>query len=203
MFEMREKVILTDVDGVLLDWTYSFTRYMDQQYGRKPVRFDTYNMAKAFDVTDDEIQAIISRFNESIHIRNLTPKGDAIKYVKKLHEEHGFVFHAITAVGDDRDTRLSRIENLNRLFGNTAFEEVFCVGRGTYAKPGESKRHILEKYKDTGCMWIEDHHGHAVDGLELGLNALLMDSFHNRGWHHPDIPRVTSWREIYELTVQR
>lgn len=196
MFELRNKVILTDVDGVLLDWTYSFVRHMDERYGIRPVRFDTYDMAAAFDVEPIPMVNMISGFNESIHIGNLTPLGDAIKYVRKLHEEHGFVFHAITAIGVDADTQRSRLQNLQKIFGMTAFEHVICVARDA------SKRHILEKYMDSGCLWIEDHFGNAVDGSELGLTALLMDSFHNQHKTHPDVQRVSSWREIYDIAVQ-
>ena len=40
---MKEKVILVDCDGVLLDWGYSFNRWMDR-HGYEEVCTDTYSI---------------------------------------------------------------------------------------------------------------------------------------------------------------
>lgn len=195
MINLRSKVILTDVDGVLLDWTYSFEHYLKTFYGIVPLKRNIFNMAEAFDVTDKEMVNMITSFNESSHIGRLTPRGDAVHYVQKLYREHGFVFHAITAISQHRDSWTLRQENLAAVFGPRVFEEVICVGHGA------SKHNALSQYRNSGCIWIEDNMEHAITGLQLGLESYLMTSFHNIKENHPEIPRVNSWREIYDIAI--
>ena len=90
--KLCDKVILTDCDGVLLDWEYSFSNYMKDHGHIKKVD-DVYDLAIAYDIPKADMKAFVRMFNESSNIGSLTPFRDAIKYVRKLHEEHGFVFH--------------------------------------------------------------------------------------------------------------
>ena len=97
---MRNKVILVDCDGVLLDWEYAFDRWM-KRHGYEILVDDVYKMDVKYGLDITESKKLCRMFNESATIRRLPPLLDAIKYVKKLHEEHGYVFHAITSLSDD------------------------------------------------------------------------------------------------------
>ena len=44
---MKNKVILTDCDGVILDWEYSFKKWMTR-HGYVVVKDDCYDIAEAF-----------------------------------------------------------------------------------------------------------------------------------------------------------
>ena len=90
---MKDKVILTDCDGVLLDWSYSFGQWMTRHgYEINPNYKSNYAMAQRYGLEKTEAKRLIRMFNESASIRKLPPLRDAIKYVKKLHEEHGYVY---------------------------------------------------------------------------------------------------------------
>ena len=52
-----------------------------------------YAMAKKYGLEKTEAKRLIRIFNESAAMRKVPPLRDAIKYVRKLHEEHGYVFH--------------------------------------------------------------------------------------------------------------
>lgn len=188
-----EKVILTDADGVLLDWSYAFGEHM-RKLGYKPVRTDEYCLSKCYDLPGDFIVSEIEKFNHSFNIRNIPPYLDAIKFVKKLHEEHGMVFHCITALSTDPDAYQLRKENLERLFGVTAFERIICVGTGAH------KDEVLEEYRDSGCVWVEDKLENAELGHEMGLDSLLMVQDHTRDYDG-HLKRVHSWHEIYEHVI--
>ena len=99
---MKEKVILTDCDGVLLDWGYSFDQWMARHgYEAKEGFESNYAMAKKYGLEKSEAKRLIRIFNESAAVRKIPPLRDAIKYVRKLHEEHGYVFHCITSMTTD------------------------------------------------------------------------------------------------------
>ena len=98
MYVSKEKVILTDCDGVLFDWVHGFMNYMEGR-GYSPVRGwgAMYKINEVFGVDKEVTKPLVSSFNESAWIRDLTPFRDAVKYVRKLHTDHGYVFHAITS----------------------------------------------------------------------------------------------------------
>lgn len=188
-----EKLILTDADGVILDWSYAFGEHM-RKLGHKPVRTDEYHLSKCYELDNEYLVERIVEFNESSQILNIPPLMDAIKYVRKLHEEHGMIFHCITALSTDPYAMWCRQENLCSLFGPTAFEKVLCVGTGA------DKDEVLEEYRDSGCVWIEDKLENAELGVKMGLDSLLMVQDHTRDYDGP-IKRVHSWKEIYHHIV--
>lgn len=189
---MRNKVILVDCDGVLLDWEYAFDRWM-KRHGYEILVDDVYKMDVKYGLDITESKKLCRMFNESATIRRLPPLRDAIKYVKKLHEEHGYVFHAITSLSDDEYAQHLRTKNLTELFGPTAFETF------AYLPCGADKDEALAKYKNTLCWWIEDKTENARAGELVGLSPLLMAHPHNQ-----DAPytRVQNWKEIYDIIIE-
>lgn len=186
---MKDKVILVDCDGVLVDWLHAFDLWIKERYGLEVVDPVTYKMNLRYNVVKSKMKEIICHFNESSNIGYLPPLRDAIKYIKKLHEEHGYVFHCITSLSSNPYSAKLRTENLNKLFGPTAIEKVICLGCG------DDKDNILKFYEGTGCWWVEDKIENANVGMQLGLNSLLIRHTYNSDVK--DIPLVNNWKEIY------
>lgn len=192
---IKEKVILVDCDGVLLDWEYAFGNWMDR-HGYTVAVPNVYKMDVKYGLERAEAKRLCRMFNESAWIRKLPPLRDAIKYVKKLHEEHGFVFHAITSQTNDQYAQHLRIKNLRELFGDTVFEEY------TILDTGADKDDALLRYAETDCYWVEDKPENANVGARLGLDALLVNHHHNVDAElDEDVQRVNNWKEIYEIIV--
>ena len=188
---MKNKVILTDCDGVILDWLYAFDQWM-ARHGYTVVEEGQYDMDLKYGIERTEAKRLIRMFNESAAIRKLPPLRDAIKYVRKLHEEHGYIFHAITSLSKDQYACHLRTKNLRELFGDTAFEKY------VYLDTGADKDDELIKYEGTECWWVEDKPENAECGVRFGLNSLLID--HDFNEHYTgDIPRVKNWKEIYTI----
>jgi len=191
---MNEKVILTDADGVLLDWLYAFDQWM-MRHGFKIKNPNMYRVADRFELVDREGKMFAKMFNESAWIRKLPPFRDAIHYVKKLHEKHGYVFHCISSLSDDEYSQHLRTKNLRELFGDTVFE------RYIYLDTGADKDNALEFYRDSECWWLEDKPSNAELGHRLGLRPLLMEHDHNLDHVSESVDRVRNWKEIYERIV--
>ncbi len=193
---MNSNVILTDVDGVLLNWEYAFDTWM-QTHGHSKIEGGQfkYNIGKRYNISDAQGRQLIKYFNESAAIGFLPPLRDAMYYVKKLHEKHGFVFHAITSLSLDKNAIHLREMNLKKLFGETVFERIVCLDTGA------DKDDALLPYKDSGLYWVEDKIANCETGTSLGLSSLLMEHGHNMDFEHPAIPRVKNWREVYDIVL--
>ena len=191
-----DNVILTDCDGVLLNWSSAFSRWMER-HGLFPLENTQheYSIAKRYGITKAEKDLFTRMFNESAAIEHVAPLRDAMYYVDLLHRKHGFVFHAITSLSLDTFAGARRTRNLKNLFGPTAFEKY------TYLDTGADKDEALAEYRNSGCIFVEDKVENALVGHKLGLNSVIFDHPYNHDFEHPDIPRVHSWKEIYEMVT--
>ncbi len=190
---MYENVIVTDVDGVLLYWEHGFHMWMIDN-GYKQTRQGFYEIHDMYDISVKEADTLVQCFNESAALRRLPPVKDAIKYVRKLHEEHGYVLHCISAIPNTRDMYDARMENLQSVFGKTVVENLILCGSS------KNKPEYLKRYNDTGCAWIEDLTVNAEYGLAYNMKCILMDRHYNKDdKQDPRVKRVSSWNEIYSL----
>ena len=186
-------LILVDADGVLLNWEFAFDMWMNEHGHRKqPGTQFKYDIGKRYGIDRDVGKKLIKTFNESAAIGFLPPLRDAIHYVRKLHEEHGFVFHCITSLSLDRNAQRLRKMNLEKLFGETVFEQIICLDTGA------DKDEALAPYRDSESFWIEDKITNAEVGKSLGLRSILVEHGHNMDYIG-DIPLAKNWREIYSI----
>jgi hypothetical protein len=193
MYVDNEKVIVTDCDGVLLDWEYKFHVWMhDQGYVLDPYAKDDYDISTKYGISKEVGKDLVRSFNQSATIGCLPPLRDAIKYVKKLHEEHGYIFHCITSLSLSKEAYELRLKNLQDVFGSTVFERLVCLDTGA------DKDDALVPYKNSDCWWLEDKSENADLGVGMGLNTLIVSHPHNSDYTGP-AKKVSNWKEIYGL----
>lgn len=189
-----QSLILVDADGVILDWEYAFSVWMEEHgFVKTEGSQFIYDIGNRYGIDHEQGRKLIKIFNESAAIGFLPPLRDAMYYVKRLHEEHGYVFHCITSLSLDANAGKLREMNLRKLFGKTAFEKITCL------ETGADKNEALEPYRDSGCWWFEDKPENAKVGLDLGLRSVLIEHGHNMSYVNSNIPVVKNWKEIYNL----
>ena len=197
--DRNEKVILTDVDGVLLNWEWAFKGWLKEHVwltqGRELVEPDpeNYEMNERYELTIEEGKEYVRMFNKSAAIGFLPPQRDAMYYVDLLHRKHGYTFQVITSLSQNKHACQLRTDNLVKLFGETTF-------RGfTYLDTASDKDEALAVYKDSGLPWIEDKLMNAEAGVNAGLDCYLIEHGHNMHMDNPNIKLVKNWKEIYEI----
>ena len=191
---LSQQVILVDADGVLLNWEYAFSIWMETHGFVKQTGSEfEYDIGRRYNIDHAQGRKLIKIFNESAAIGFLPPLRDAMYWVKRLHEEHGYVFHCITSLSLDPSAGKLREMNLSKLFGPTAFEKIVCL------ETGADKHDALAEYRDSGCWWVEDKPENAEVGHALGLRSILMEHGHNMSHANKQIPVVKNWREIYAI----
>ena len=192
---MNNKLILTDADGVLLDWEYAFNVWMEQHGFQRQEGYQfIYDVGDRFGIPKDQSKKLVKIFNESAAIGFLPALRDATYYVKRLHEEHGYQFRVITSLSLDPNAGKLREMNLRKIFGD-AIETVICLDTGA------DKDEELAKYKDSGLWWVEDKPANALAGSKVGLNSILVEHGHNMHHYNDSIKIAKNWREIYEIIL--
>ena len=190
---MKNRIILTDADGVLLDWEWAFSVWMQERgYTLTADNKKSYSLHHHYnELEEKDAKKVVKTFNESAAVGFLPALRDATYYVKRLYEEHGYQFRVITSLSLDRNAAKLREMNLNKLFGN-AIESVICLDTGA------DKDAALEPYRDSGMWWIEDKPENADVGHSMGLKSILVEHGHNMH-HECPYPVVKNWKEIYSI----
>ena len=201
--QISNRIILTDVDGVLLEWENHFSNWMLQRSyfndkGKKIYPYtllddkeNTYEMAERFGLTIPEIRKEIREFNKSAWMATQSPMLDSQTWVKLLHAE-GWTFIPITSQTSDIPAQEVRKKRLEDLFGDVFYNYHIL-------DTGADKDNALAEFHNTGLYWVEDKPKNALAGLNYGLKPILIDHPYNRDFNHPEITRVNNWKQIHEI----
>lgn len=185
--------ILTDCDGVLLNWEESFHKWMTAR-GYNKVVHGTYDLAVAYDLHRENKHDVVKEFNNSAWMCCLPQFRDALSGVARLVEA-GYVFDVITSMSLDPYSKKLRQQNLDTLFGSASWNSLVCLDTGA------DKDAALEPYRNTGLWWIEDKWENAVLGADMGLRSIVITHDHNRDQRDDRIIRVNTWNEIADVVT--
>ena len=192
------KTILTDCDGVILDWEEGFSVWMEHHGHQKVEGYQyLYNIGQRYGMSSEAGNKLVKQFNESAAIGFLPPLRDAQFFIKKLHEQHQYKFIAITSLSLDPYAKYLRERNLKKLFGD-AFIDVICLDTGA------DKDEILKEYGGNfpGNYWIEDKPENVDWGIDAGLKGILIEHGHNMEYKG-SATIVKNWEDIYNIITQK
>lgn len=184
----KYKIILTDCDGVLLDWENAFHGWMQKRGYEKKVD-GVYDISTAYGIEKAEGKTLVRYFNESAWMGYLKAFRDARSGVGRLYEA-GYRFHCITSLSLDTKAKRLRQMNLENIFGKGVFKEIVCLDTGA------DKDHILEEYEGSGFYWVEDKTENAECGLQFGLKSILINHAHNADCDNDAIVKLDTWADI-------
>lgn len=190
-----KKLILTDCDGVLLNWNDGFNKFMSQKgFPQIPNTDHEYNISVRHNISTKDALKFMREYNEGEGVEHLEPFADSVKYVNKL-SRLGFRFIVVTSISNHPDAKIRRVRNLENVFGKV-FDDVHCI------EMGASKAFTLMEWADTGYFWIEDHMRQAEAGYEAGLRPILINHPYNTHYK-TDLFRTVSyetpWKNIFDI----
>ena len=156
--QTSNRIILTDVDGVLLEWEHHFTKWMLQRtlFDERGARYhphrllpdkqNTYEMDERFGVTKDEIRKLIREFNRSAWMGTQRPMLESQTWVKLMCAE-GWTFIPITSQTSDIPAQKLRKKRMGELFGDHVFTNYHILGTGA------DKDGALAEFHDTCLLY--------------------------------------------------
>ena len=186
---MSKRMILCDVDGVLLHWEQAFDHWMLRQ-GYQKQKEGNYNVAEHYGLDKNSCALLIQIFNESAAMRYLDPIDGASHYLNLLHEA-GYTIRLITSQTLEPMAHRAREDNLRDKFGSI-FDTVI------FLETGSDKDEVLAT-QSAGSFWIEDKPVNALAGLKAGMISMLYTQPHNRDFKHKDVVRCDTWKDIYQF----
>ena len=185
--------ILTDVDGVLLEWEPAFTKWMNSK-GYEVQTEGVYKQATRFGIEQALSDALTNRFNESAWMGYLKPIPGAVKWLERFADE-GYTFECLTSQSEDIYAGYLRKYNLEMLFGKV-ITECTCIATGS-----DKDEHL--KNWAPGHWWIEDKPQNAIAGLEAGHKPILITHPYNKDFEHEGIERADSWEDIFNIILTK
>ena len=188
--------ILTDADGVLLNWRDSFDYYMMYNhsiFATGDVR--EYDQTIRYNMASEDINRYILQFNNSSNIGFLPPLYDSVKYVHRLYQM-GYTFKVITSLSLNPFSQELRTKNLKKIFGN-AIQSI------DYLDTSADKDEILEEYSHTypEHYWIEDKVKNAFVGAKFGFDSMLLKHPYTKLEDTTGNTVCSDWKKIYERII--
>jgi FMN phosphatase YigB (HAD superfamily) len=181
------KLILTDIDGVCLDWSKQFNKFLKEYHPDKEL-MDPTVFAQAPDTAK-----LIEGYNKTAWIGFLEPHRDAKEVLQKFKND-GWQIIGCTSMGTDRYANALRKMNIESHFPEV-FDKVDII---PFMEP---KNRWLSYYKDSGAIWVEDKISNAKAGADIGLNTYLMKHEYNAFLDDKRIKKVDNWIQIYNENV--
>lgn len=199
---MSNKLILVDVDGVLLDWKNGFLQFMAIEgiIEKDNSKYHVWEWMETKDkkeIDEEKGRFMIEFFNRSAWMRFLDPLRDVVDIVKALKAK-GYEFKAITSMHTDKPAQELRKMNLAEIFGEGTISDI------TFLPTGADKTEALSKYEGSGAWWIEDKVENAKIGKDLGLTPIIIEHEYNKDQYVHEIPTAKFWSTVYKhITGER
>lgn len=189
---MAKYTILTDCDGVLLDWETVFHEWMAER-GHVLQEEGLYKMGPAYGMPGHKAVDLIRQFNETAWMAFLPSFRDAHVWLPRIARQCDVEFHVITSMSRDKAAVAARRYNLEQKFGSGVITRLISLDCGA------DKHEALEEYRDSNYWWIEDKPENCDVGLEFGLRSIIIDHPHNKDYNNPNVPRVGKWEDIFNI----
>lgn len=191
-----DKIILTDIDGVVFDWHTAFVKWMELQgYSSTGVIHHDAEIHNEFGISLQEATVKREEFNASMSCSILEPMRQAEVWIKKLHEE-GFHFIAVTSLSDKPIAQYYRYLNIEDYFETDVFVDVRCLPAGA------PKLDVLSEFENSKLIFVDDRISNLEDALKVGLTPVMMKHAYNIHYTNQKVHQVANWHDIYKYVQE-
>jgi HAD superfamily hydrolase (TIGR01509 family) len=190
---MYSKIIVLDVDGVLLDWLSPFKQWMEG-LGYSLQEPHGYNLMEAYSIDKSQLSKLKRHFNDSETIRSLPALPGAKEALMKL-KALGYQLCVLTKLSSSLQSQSRRKLNLNDHFGLKLFERINILD------VEDSKEYSLKELASNypNAWIIEDAPENIALSEKAGLKPILFE--HDYNLTTDCVYRINHWDKIDALIV--
>lgn len=187
------RVIITDLDDTLLQFSSAFTKWMTATQGIVPTMpcEDARTVEELFGISMTDALPFITEFFRTPEFTMIAPFDCAANIIPDLRRD-GYKFVAITACEASPEIEQARRHNLREAFGFD-FDEVHLTG--LFVPSGKDP--YLKRYDST--IFVEDNEEHALSGANIGHTALLLPRKRNEHFSHDKVVRINDWHDVANM----
>jgi FMN phosphatase YigB (HAD superfamily) len=192
-----KKLLLVDVDGVLLDWIGGFATWIRkyQFSDHSQYKFATTGVKLLEDgpIPKEIVTNYIKLFNSSLEFGYLNAIEGAKKGLNHLYKKEWEIV-TLSSFSDDELAFAAREDNIHDHFGHVFSD---CDHLPLDASKKASLQYYRDTYPDHLILFIDDSPQHVIDALEVGIDAKLFVRPHN---NQHDLVRDygVNWNDIVE-----
>lgn len=190
------RILITDIDDTLLDWTKSFDQFARKhfQYEGVPLSKNPQRLWDALKTSKENIPNFMKYHNESPEFAKLDYLNDAA--ILNIFYNRFDKIIGLTSCGDTPTVKELRTKNLNNLFPKLT--EVIYLP--FLAQKDEILKELHMQYFHDTIYMIDDNIYDVETALKLGMKAAA----YKTAFHKPDekIPVVSNMSEFFKNIVK-
>lgn len=196
------KTLLTDCDGVLLNWLSGIPAFLAEQGmdsshlkarldGNQFVPIEELFMSENL----EDALAQMSAYQKSEHLKKLPvmEPGSELS-ISKLSEEYDII--VVTSFSEDKAAHKNREDNLRLRYGD-AIKDLVCLPFS--ANKTDALRDLASK--TDARIWLDDQIKHVHHGIDAGLKSYQYTHGMTCGRNTGEVPELDSWKKVEDLLL--
>lgn len=187
---MSKLTLLTDLDGVSLNWLDGFCRYMENVQGHQAIHQSPENFSMIDIFPELEKPYVhITDYHHSEFYRDIKPYTGSIDGYETLRDM-GVEIIAITSCGEEKKVQDYRMGHIDKYFGHVIDDAILLP-------LGVSKEEALSKFDNS--VFIDDQMINAIAGAKTNHDSFIWDMSYNKKEEQPlDVKRAYNWDCLVE-----
>jgi len=195
-----KKTLLTDCDGVLLNWLSGVPAFLEDQgqdssHLKARLEGNQFVPIEELFVADDTDGALarLGAYHSSDHLKSLPvmePGSEAS--LKRLSDEYEII--VVTSFSEDPIAQQNRADNLELRYGDS-ISDLVCLA--PFADKTEALRK-LARSRDA-YIWLDDQIKHVYHGHNAGIPSYQFSYGMACGQNTGEVPELASWAEVEEI----
>lgn len=196
------KTLVTDCDGVLLNWLSGIPKFLAEQgldsrhladrlEGNQFVPIEEIFMSE----TLEQALSRMSGYQSSHWLKQLPamePGAEVI--VERLSDEYEII--VVTSFSEDKEAQRNREENLQLRYGSS-ISDLICL---PFSANKTDVLKDLAKSRDVR-LWIDDQIKHVHHGINAGIESYQYTYGMTCGRNTGEVRELNSWREVEEMLL--
>jgi len=167
------KILIVDIDDVVLDWTASFDKYIRKFHGYDgvPLGENPKRLPDILNCSREKVISIMEEHNTSSRFKNLKNFKDSKELL--LLNTYFEKVYSITSCGKSDQIRQNRLENL--MVAIPCFiDELICLD--FYEHKHEEIIEIINNHKDSEIYMLDDNVIDIEFAISKGVNGIVYKS---------------------------
>jgi len=191
-----KKILIIDIDDVLLDWTKSFDQFIRDKYAYNGIYLgdNSQRLWEVLKIDRTDIDKVMKEHSELDRFKNLNYYKDAEELMNYSHLFNKII--SVTSCGTTENIIMKRNFNIRSKFGVHINDIIYL---DFLNHKDEAIKKIIKNNQDAEIYMVDDNVDDIKNAILFGVKAYVYKSaFHDS----TDLPTINSLKEFFEIIVK-